>query len=89
MWKRASIFPAYQNPFAPSARCASLPVEEFIMKAMSFALVVLAASMFVGCAEEKPAKPTPDPSKPAAAAPSANAAPAPAKPAEKKDEGGW
>lgn len=62
------------------------------MKAMSFALVVVAASLFVGCAEEKqPAKTTQDPSKPAAAAPSANAAPAtaPAKAEEKKDEGGW
>ena len=58
------------------------------MKAMSLVFVVLAASLFAGCAEEKPAKPTPDPSK-AAAAPSAAAAPAPAKPAEKKEEGGW
>lgn len=59
------------------------------MKATSFLFVVFAASLFVGCAEEKAAKPAPDPSK-AAAAPSSNAAPAaPAKPAEKKEEGGW
>ncbi len=58
------------------------------MKATSFVFVVLAASLFVGCAEEK-AKPAPDPAK-AAAAPSSNAAPASsAKPAEKKEEGGW
>lgn len=59
------------------------------MKATSFVFVVLAASLFVGCAEEKAAKPAPDPSKPAAAAPASNAPAAPAKPAEKKEEGGW
>jgi hypothetical protein len=80
----------YQNLFAPRTRCASLRFEEFIMKATSFVFVVLAASLFAGCAEEKPAKPVPDPSKPAAAAPASNAAPAaPAKAGEKKEEGGW
>lgn len=59
------------------------------MKATSFVFVVLIASLFAGCAEEK-AKPTPDPSKAAAATPASSAAPAEsAKPAEKKEEGGW
>jgi hypothetical protein len=84
------VDPEQQNLFAPGSGCASLALEEFPMKAMSFVFVVLAASMLAGCGEEK-AKPTAEPAKPAAAAPSANAAPpaAPAKPAEKKDEGGW
>lgn len=92
MHRRIQHVVAAQNPFAPSTRCASLAGEEFTMKATSCLFVVLAATLFVGCNEEKPAaKPSADPSKPAAAAPSANAAPAgaPAKPAEKKDEGGW
>ena len=60
------------------------------MKATSFVFVVLAAGLFLGCAEDKP-KTTAEPAKPAAAAPS-NAAAAPAAPAkapEKKEEGGW
>jgi hypothetical protein len=83
------IFAAYQNLFAPSTRCASLASEEFAMKAMPFVFVALAATLLLGCPEDKPTTPTPDSNKAAAPAGSTAPASAPAKPAEKKDEGGW
>lgn len=78
-----------RNLFAPSSQCAWLAFEEFIMKAMSFVFVVVAAGLFAGCSEDKP-KPAAEPAKPATATTSsANAPSAPAKTPEKKDEGGW
>ncbi|MBK9266520.1 MAG: hypothetical protein IPM54_42875 [Polyangiaceae bacterium] len=59
------------------------------MKVAPFVLLLVSASMLVGCPEEKAATPTPDKSKAAEPAPSAAPAAAPAKAEEKKDEGGW